>query len=58
MELKRANKSLKINQKSPQKKFRISNFKKLEDILPVKLKNIEKMTTDRAKKRYSSYFKE
>ena len=52
MELKKLLESLKNKSKkqSTKKKFRISNLNKLEDILPIKLKNIEKMTTDRAKK--------
>ena len=52
IELKKLLESLKNKSKkqSTKKKFRISNLNKLEDILPIKLKNIEKMTTDRAKK--------
>ena len=51
-ELKELIESLKTKSTKSRRKKKSENynFKRLEDILPVKLKNIEKMRTDRAKK--------
>ena len=52
LELKKLIESLKKNSQKPRKNKNKKNYNltKIEDILPIKLKNIQKMRTDRAKK--------